>query len=223
MRTIRVTGKGQLKVHPDMTVITIELEGRYPAYDDTLRHSSEDTEKLKNILAPFGFERTDLKTLSFDIDTEYESYEERLGKRTEYKRRLIGYKYTHRLKVEFASDNDRLGKILYALAACTLNPEFRISYTVRDPEAAKNELLGRAVLDAKAKAAVLAAAGGVPLGGIQSIDYSWGEVRFEAEPMNRLMGGVACLEAAPMAKLDIDIEPDDIEVSDTVTVIWEIG
>ena len=39
MRTIRVTGKGQLKVHPDMTVISIELEGRYPAYDDTLRHS----------------------------------------------------------------------------------------------------------------------------------------------------------------------------------------
>ena len=223
MRTIRVTGKGQIKVQPDMMVITIELEGRYPAYDDTLRHSSEDTEKLKNLLAPFGFERTDLKTLSFDIDTEYESYEERQWKRTEYKRRLIGYKYTHRLKVEFESDNDRLGKILYALAACALKPEFRISYTVRDPEAAKNELLGRAVSDAKAKASVLAEAGGVPLGEIQSIDYSWGEVRFEAEPMNRLMGSLECLEAAPMTKFDIDIEPDDIEVSDTVTVIWEIG
>jgi hypothetical protein len=35
-----------------------------------------------------------------------------------------------------------------------------------------------------------------------------------------------CL-AAPMAaesaSYDMDIEPDDIEVSDTVTVIWEIG
>ena len=30
--------------------------------------------------------------------------------------------------------------------------------------------------------------------------------------------------AAPMAakSYDLDIEPDDIEVSDTVTVIWEI-
>ena len=223
MRTIRVTGKGQLKVHPDMTVISIELEGRYPAYDDTLRHSSEDTEKLKSILAPFGFERADLKTVSFDIDTEYESYEERQWKRTEYKRRLIGYKYTHRMKVEFESDNDRLGRILYALAACELKPEFRISYTVRDPEAAKNELLGRAVSDAKAKAAVLAEAGGVPLGKIQTIDYSWGEVRFEAEPMRRFAGGFECPDAAPMVKFDIDIEPDDIEVSDTVTIIWEIG
>lgn len=29
MRTIRVTGKGQIKVKPDMTRITITLEGMY--------------------------------------------------------------------------------------------------------------------------------------------------------------------------------------------------
>ena len=49
------------------------------------------------------------------------------------------------MKVEFASDNARLGKTLYALANSPLNPEFRISCTVKDPEAAKNELLGKAV------------------------------------------------------------------------------
>ena len=32
MRTIRVTGKGMIKVHPDMTRITMTLEGVYPAY-----------------------------------------------------------------------------------------------------------------------------------------------------------------------------------------------
>ena len=31
-----------------------------------------------------------------------------------------------------------------------LQPEFRISYTVKDPEAAKNELLNKAVQDANA-------------------------------------------------------------------------
>ena len=90
MRTIRVTGKGQLKIHPDMTVITIDLKGRYPNYDETLRRSAEDTEKLKDILSEFGFERADLKTLNFDVDTEYESYEERYGTRREFKRRLVG-------------------------------------------------------------------------------------------------------------------------------------
>ena len=33
-RTIRITGKGQLKVKPDTTRITITLEGVYPEYSD---------------------------------------------------------------------------------------------------------------------------------------------------------------------------------------------
>lgn len=69
MRTIRVTGKGQIKVKPDMTRITISLEGTYPEYGETLRKSTEDTERLKDLLAGFGFERSDLKTLSFSVDT----------------------------------------------------------------------------------------------------------------------------------------------------------
>ena len=132
MRTIRVTGKGRIKVKPDMTRITLSLEGIYPEYGETLRRSSQDTERLKDLLAGFGFERTDLKTLNFSVDTEYES-----------------------------------------LANCDVKPEFRLSYTVKDPEAAKNELLGRAVADAGEKASVLTKAAGVALKEIQSIDYSW--------------------------------------------------
>lgn len=220
MRTIRVTGKGQIKVKPDMTRITITLEGMYPDYSETLRHSSVDTDSLKDILAAFGFERTDLKTLSFNVDTEYESYKDH----GTYKQRFVGYRFRHLLKVEFDSDNERLGKTLYALRNCDLNPEFRISYTVKDPEAAKNVLLGKAVKDAKEKAAVITAAAGVTLKDIQSIDYSWGEIEFEVSPTNRLMKACAPVPAAyEDACYDMDIEPDDIEVADTVTVVWEIA
>ena len=216
MRTIRVTGKGQLKVHPDMTRIVITLEGKNFDYGTTLKRSSEATEKLKELLVPFGFERTDLKTLSFGVDSEYVSYKEK----DEYKRRFDGYKYTHVLKVEFDSDNKQLGKILYALAHCSLNPEFRIGYTVKDPEAVKNELLGKAVQDAIAKAGVLAGAAGLKLGEIQSMDYSWGRVDLEVYPMDRCLAEPICVEGN---SYDLDIEPDDIDVEDTVTVVWEIS
>ena len=94
-------------------------------------------------------------------------------------------------------------------------------YTVKDPEAAKNELLGRAVKDAKAKAAVLADASDVKLKEIQTIDYSWDELDFEVRPMSDMMlRSEKCMEAG--GSYDFDIEPDDIEVSDTVTVVWEI-
>ena len=168
MRTIRVTGKGNLKVKPDMTRITLSLKGLYEEYGETLKKSSDDTEKIKDLLAEFGFERADLKTLNFNVETEYESYKDKGA----YKQRFIGYRYHHQLKVEFDSDNERLGRVLYALAHCSVKPEFRLSYTVKDPEAAKNELLGKAVADAKEKAEVLSSAAGVVLKGIESIDYS---------------------------------------------------
>lgn len=176
---------------------------------------------VKAVLSAFGFERSDLKTLNFNIETEYESYKDK----GTYKQRFVGYKFRHMMKVEFLSDNDLLGKVLFALANCPVKPEFRLSYTVSDPEAAKNELLGKAVTDAKDKAAVLTQAAGVTLKGIQSIDYSWGEIDFEYKPMNGMLMADECL-AAPMAisgtSYDMDIEPDDIEASDTVTVLWEI-
>ena len=120
------------------------------------------------------------------------------------------------------SDNIRLGKILYALANSEIHPEFRISYTVKDPEAAKNEVLSKAVKDAKAKAVVLAEASGVSLKEMQTIDYSWGEFDLEVRPMQRDMVFESRL-MVPEGCYEMDIEPDDIEVTDTVTVVWEIS
>ena len=119
MRTIRVTGKGQLRVHPDMTRITITLQGVYKEYGDALMLSSLETETLKDVLSEFGFARTDLKTLSFNVDSECESYQDKKGC---YQRKFIGYSFTHVLKVEFESGNARLGRILYALAHCKIRP-----------------------------------------------------------------------------------------------------
>ena len=216
-RIIRVTGKGQLKVRPDLTRIVMTLEGMYPDYNETLRRSSESTENIKTLLSEFGFDRKDLKTLRFNVETEYDSYRD---KKDQYHRVFKGYKYEHTLKVSFDSDNKLLGRILYALAHCPENPEFRISYGVKDTEAAKNELLGKAVKDAREKALVLTEAADVKLKDILSIDYSWGEIEFESRPMDRML---CCNAVSNSNSYDLDIEPDDIDVSDTVTVVWEIG
>ena len=65
MKTIRVTGKGRIKVHPDMTRIVITLRDRCKEYSETLRRSAEDTEQLRDTLSELGFGRSDLKTLRF--------------------------------------------------------------------------------------------------------------------------------------------------------------
>lgn len=168
-----------------------------------------------------GFQRKDLKTVYFNVDTDYESYQ---GRDKSWKRRFKGYKYNHRMKIEFESNNKRLGQVLYALAHSSLKPEFSIEYTVADVEKCKNKLLCKAIEDSIQKAQVLITSANVKLGQIQSIDYSWGEIDFVTRPLNemKLMECPDCDMSAPRF-YDIDIEADDINVTDTATVIWEIA
>ena len=101
MRTIKVTGKGNLKVKPDMTRVTMTLEGVYPEYEETLQKSAQDTECLKEVLGKLGFAKSDLKTLSFNVDTKQENYRD---KHNEWKQRFVGYEFHHIMKLEFDSD-----------------------------------------------------------------------------------------------------------------------
>lgn len=96
--------------------------------------------------------------------------------------------------------------------------------TVKNPEKSKNELLANAVKDSMGKANVLADAAGVVIGDSVTIDYSWAEIDFVSRPMNKMMLEACCMreQAETDGSYDIDIEPDDIDVSDSVTIVWSI-
>ena len=216
-KTMRVTGKGKLPVKPDMIRLLLDTGKVCATYEEALRQSSIQTEELKDCFERLGFARGDLKTLSFSVDTEREGYRD---KNNDWKHRFVGYRFTHNMKLEFDADHDRLGRVLYALAQTDVNPEFRINYTVKDMEAAKNKLLAKAVADSKEKAKVLAEAAGVALGDIVKIDYSWGELEIFSAPVEYSVRSASDFEEDSYS---MDIEPDDIDVTDTVTVVWEIG
>ena len=216
-RTIKVTGKGKLLVKPDTIRLIMKLEGMQEEYDKAMAKSATMTEELKDMFLKLGFEKNEVKTLNFNVNAEYENYQEKNA----WKQRFKGYRFIHRVKVEFPADNKRLGKVLYSLGHSELKPEFHIEYTVAEPEKCKNELLADAVADCLKKADVLTRAAGVTLGDIVNIDYSWTELEFVTRPMNAMM-----LEECRMRSCedsyDMDINPDDIDVTDSVTVVWSL-
>lgn len=57
------------------------------------------------------------------------------------------------------------------------------------------------------------------LGEIISIDYSWDEIEVFSKPIDDFVINKA---QSFGSKIDIDIEADDINMSDTVTVVWNI-
>ena len=214
LKTIRVTGRGMIRLKPDTTRITLTIAGISPDYTMLLKSSASDTARFRRALETVGFAREELETLRFQVQPEYEGYQED----GVYKQRLTGYRFVHELSFAFPSDNERLERILAALAGTGLRPEFSVSFTVKDREAAKNALLKAAVADAKAKAETLAAASGVTLLGIRHIRYSMNESEFAVRPVERSV--FAAKEGAD--RFAPEIEPEEIEAEDTVSIVWEI-
>ena len=216
-RTITVKGVGTVSKKPDLIVITMNLESKDMNYETSVDISTKQIKQLSSALLKIGFNQTDLKTTSFNVSTSYESVKDRTGN---YKRVFAGYECTHRLKLEFDLDIFLLGKVLAVIASCSSTPELSIGFSVKDPSVVSAELLKSASENAKAKAEILCAASGVNLGSLRSIDYNWGELnvfsntRYEMEEK--------CMAMPCEAISDMEFEPDDINVSDTVTFVWEI-
>jgi len=221
-RTIRVTGRAVLRVTPDQICIYLTLEGKDQNYELAVEKSAEKTRAVKESLAAAGFDPGEIRTTSFSIDPEYEGYEEN----GVWKQRFTGYRFNHGLKVLFDSDKEKLGQVFGALARCPAKPEFRVSYRVKDQEKAKAELIAKAVEDAKGKAKVLADASGVSLKEILSIDYSFSKIEMETSMMNYARcetPAAGKLLDMQSSKIDIDVDPEDIEITDNVTLVWEIA
>ncbi len=219
-RTIRVTGKAKLFVRPDTVRLGISAEGVFPEYSTTVEKSAEHTALLQDALEKAGFDPKELKTVSFEIDSKYENYRD---KRDNWRKKFVGYQYNHSMHIDFPNDNVLLGKAFRALAECPVKVEFSVNYTIKDPNAVKNDLLKKAVGDSRVKAAVLTEAAGVELGDVLSIDYSWGEVEIRSN--TRYVDRYICADTTAMKEDDgysLDLEADDIRVEDMVTVIWEV-
>ena len=218
MREMRVTGRGRLSVKPDRIRLILNLSDTKKDYAKALQASAEMGGKLQKLFCGCGFAEEDLKTTNFFVDAQYEGYNDKDGN---WKQRFVGYRFEQSLKIEFPVDNERLGKILYELAASGVQTEFRIQYTVSDPEACRNELLERAVYDAREKAVVLAKAGGVGLGAISSIDYSFGNREIYSEPVNFRSMKCAAAEDS-VGAFGMNIVADNIDLDDSVTVCFEM-
>ena len=216
-RLLTVKGIGRATTKPDMVIVGINLTVTTPEYPQTMDAATKDIEALRVALCGIGYEREALKTTDFNISTEYENKRQPSG---EYFRRFMGYKCTHALKLEIDFDMKQLGETLAAVSACGVKPELQISFSVKDKSAVNTALLESAITNAKDKAAILAKAGGVKLGSIQHIDYSWGELRLYSHTRPHFDGleEMTVMSEAAM----IDIEPEDITVDDSVTVVWAI-
>lgn len=213
-RIITVKGRGSVSAPPDWIKIIMNLEAMDMDYHETMDMAAEQLKELRSCLLEYGFKKQDIRTTSFNIDTSYESIKDSRGN---CKRIFKGYVCSQTLHIGFEADNKKLGIILSALSQCKARPEFSVKYQIKNQKSLKEEMLKKAVLDAKEKSKAIAEAAGIEIGSIIRIDYDWSEIRFQREEFDYL-------REVPFKSsiASIDIQPDDIKSSDTVSIVWEI-
>lgn len=213
-RTITVKGIGRVSAKPDTVVVCMLLDSRAMDYDKAVEIASVTIQDITRTLTNAGFGREDIKTTNFNVETNYGDVKDRNGN---YHLEFQGYVVSHNLKLEFAFDAKRLSLALSAIAGCKSYPQISISFVVKDAAAVNEEMLRSAAENARRKAEILCYASGVTLGKLLTIDYNWGELNICSNTRYSLA------DPMPGSTGSIDIEPDDIDVSDTATFVWEIN
>jgi len=211
-RTITVTGRGNVSVRPDITRVTLEISALRPEYIDSYNLAQEYNSLIKGILVRLGLDDKSPKTKSLDISKKTKSvYVNGSYDHEEF----LGYILSKVINIDLGMDTLVLGRLLETLGNELTDTEISISYAVSDPKQAQYEMLEDATRDSREKAIRIARTVGCELGEILSINYSWKRVDFSRE-VNICGGKYGSSDGS------LDIEPEDFNASDDVTIVWEI-
>ena len=215
-RTINVQGTGSVSVSPDTVVLNLSVTGRDPAYEAAVEKNQTRVAALTDAAVQAGFDKEDLKTTRFNVSTEYEGVQEPGGV---YKNVLVGHICQQDLRLRFPFTAEALAKTLSALGGSGAEPELHISFTVKEPEAVREQLLRSAAENARAKAEILCAASGVRLGALLRIDYHWSEEELRSETALFRTGNGLMAKAAAFD----NFTPEMIEKTDSAGFVWAIS
>jgi len=159
-RWISVVATGEASVAPDLAIVSFAVSGSgkqlAPTRDGVNARSSSVLAKLRDL----GLAEGDLNAPDVGIHPEYDY---RKGQK------LTGYRVVRQMTAK-VRDLDRLGDVLDGLVAAGANEVHGAQMSAADPSAAEHEALRAAITAARAKAAALAEAGGVTLGGLARVE-----------------------------------------------------
>lgn len=198
---------------PDVIILSFDASAHEWEYEKAVNALNKKVEELRTIIETVGVERKSLKTKDFSIrkDTTW-------NKKTE-KYDFNGFRASHNLELELPLDKVIINHLLGQIAQRLESLDFSIAFGVKDAADQQQQLILQAIAKAKENATLIAGATGVELKEILDIDYSYRELTIRSQRHNYSLyqtDMVTTYDAAP------DFEPDDIDVTETVTITWRI-
>ena len=206
--TISVSGEGIVEAQPDRATVTVGVVTREKNPSAVQTANARAASNVINSIVVLGVERKKISTGNYNFNPTYRQ-------RDNGKNEIDGYEATNSVTV-IVDDLNLVGKIIDAALSHGANQVNSLSFGLRDKNFYQDEALRLAVLDAKRKADVAAAALGKNILGVRSVTINSSSVSSpRAYKMSRAM--------EDSINADTPIESGMLNCSASVHVEFEIS
>ncbi|WP_322493974.1 SIMPL domain-containing protein [Chloroflexus sp.] len=204
MPQIVVIGTGEVKVEPDIAIVTIGVETKAPTTQEALAQNSAQAQAIIERIRQMGVEAKDIQTTGINI---YPFYDEQ-------GQNIIGYTVSNMVNVtirNIAQAGDLIDRVVQVGA----NRLYGVSFGVSDTEAVMAQAREAAVANARARAEQMARASGTSLGRVLFITENFGASPIPVPMMADAYGAPAARSAPP-------VQPGQQTYSATVQITFEL-
>ena len=208
-RTMALSGHGEVRVAPDMAMVTVGALSQSATAADALKANTASMQAIFAILKKAGIEDRDIQTSNFTVQPHYDYNNNNSGEPP----RIVGYDVSNSVMIAVRK-LDAVGALLDKVVSVGSNQISGIQYQVAKPDAALDEARKLAVVEATRKAKVYSAASSVQLGDILSIAEGGGN----QPPIVMQAKTIRAGEAS-----DVPIAQGEQTISVDVNIVWEIN
>ena len=215
-KVITVTGNANSSVEPDLVNISFGVEIQEKTARDALAANSELMNKVIVAITQVGITDSEISTSQFNIYPIYDNYQEK--ETDKYTQELVGYRVSNIINVK-TEKLDSVAAIIDSAVSAGVNRVDSVFFSL-SPEVyskLKDELLEKAILNAKSKAEMALSPLNYKIIGVKEISLSEFSMPYPT-PMYDMAYGAMEKSSAPTP-----IFSSDQDVSTSANVVFLIG
>lgn len=204
---LNVNGNAVISVAPDTAYVSLGVETSNPSAEVASEENATRMARVLAALRELGLTEKEISTKGYNIY----SYNQVLNRGTNEETTVTTYQVQN--KIEITTTNlEQVGKIVDVAVKAGANQVQGIRFDLADKQELQLKALENAIKQARSKAEVMAAAAGVELGGIVSLNEDYASYA----PMY----DTAVMRAQAFSNIETSITPGDVEISAKVTMVF---
>jgi hypothetical protein len=217
-KVISVTGIATTSVEPDLLVITFGVENQEKLARDALFANSESMTSIVDAIQSLGISEDEISTSRISIYPIYDNYRDPVTEK--YTQELIGYRVTNTISVE-TSQLGKAADIIDGAVSSGANRVDNVSFTLSPQKQldVKDDLLGKAVLNAKKKAENALTPLNHKIIGVKAVSLS----EFGMPPPTPVFSTSGAFAEDAAFKSSTPVFSSDQDITTTASVIFLIG